>query len=88
MAVTIDTVRSELRAHYPTLHAYVNDHGQIEIAGAYPVLDVDDEVIDRFCVSITLPDNYPNELPIVREVGRRIPCVVERHVHACVFRRR
>ena len=79
-ALTINSIRSDLRSHYPTLHAYTSACGQTEIAGAFPVVGVDGEVVDRFNIVITIPSTYPAELPIVREVGRRIPRTADRHV--------
>lgn len=39
-------------------------------------------MLDRYQVSIELPPDYPESLPIVREVGGRIPWKPEFHVNA------
>ena len=83
------TIARELRAAFPTMHAFTAADGTIGIAGAFPVLGADGVELDRFHISIVLPCRFPNELPIVRELSGRIPRVEERHVEvdgtACVL---
>lgn len=58
------------------------------VAGTFPLVD-DLKVIDRFMIEVELPRMYPRGLPLVREVGGRIPRDAGRHVEgdgkACVF---
>ncbi len=69
---------AEVEAKYPLLHASIrNDVSRI--AGTLPIREGTAEV-DHFLVEINLPVGYPNELPIVREIGGRIPHALDRHV--------
>jgi hypothetical protein len=74
---------------YPNLHLAIREDGAAVIRGSFPI-DVDGEILDRFLVEITFPDNYDEDLPVVREVGGRVPHRRERHVNpddgtACLF---
>lgn len=75
-------IRDALRARYPTLHLFIEDDGAATVTGTFPVLGRDGRVPDRYSVSITLPANYPKDLPVVREVGGRIPWKPDSHVNA------
>lgn len=70
--------RDEVEREYAELHFTVRGE-QIWVSGSLPVRD-EQSVIDRFAIEITLLDDYPNSLPVVREVGGRIPHVLGRHV--------
>jgi hypothetical protein len=67
-----------LRRDYPTLHAF-KPATAVTVQGTYPVRDAG-VVIDRYSLALTLPDNYPHDLPEVREIGGRIPNSIDRHV--------
>jgi hypothetical protein len=79
--------RAETEAAYPELH-FSTYRDRIELSGTLPIV-YSDSVLDRFAVSITLLDNYPGSLPVVREVGGRIPRTLARHMlqsgEACVL---
>lgn len=83
-----EEIRAELRARYPNLHLHVVGDRAV-ISGTFPVRGPDDVEIDSYQVSIELPDDYPESLPIVRETGGRIPWQVDFHVEpngrACVI---
>lgn len=87
--IDLEETRAELRARYPTLHAFSNRAGLVEIAGAFVVRGTSGEELDRYEISIVLPPNFPQDLPLVREVGGRIPWQDDRHVEhdgkACVM---
>jgi len=78
----VKQTREDLRALYPTLHLFIEADGTAVVAGTFPVRDPTGRVLDRYQVSITLPEDYPRSLPIVREVGGRIPWKPEFHVNA------
>ena len=72
-------IRADLQRHYPTLRLETNG-GRVEIRGTFPILDTDGAVLDRWPVSIELPSDDPYALPIVREIGSRIPATLDNHV--------
>lgn len=85
----IEEIRRDLRAKHPTLHPFRNPQGLLEIAGAFVVRGADGSELDRFSIRIVVPRGFPDDLPIVREVGGRIPWIADRHVEstgqACVM---
>jgi len=85
----LEGLRRDLRITYPTLHAFRNTAGHVEIAGAYVVRGSSGEELDRYSISIVLLPEFPDKLPIVRETGGRIPWHEDRHVErdgrACVM---
>ncbi len=84
-----DQIRAELRACYPNLHLFIEADGSAAVRGTFPVVSPEGRVLDRYQVSIELPADYPRSLPVVREVGGRIPWKPEFHVNhdgvACVL---
>lgn len=72
---------AEVRAaltEYPDLRLMETPVG-VMIRGTFPVKH-DGAVIDRFQVEIWFPSDYPDQVPLVREIGGRIPHTVESHV--------
>lgn len=69
-----------LRQRYPTMHALVGD-GKVAVKGTYGVVHGASE-IDRYALSIALPENYPRSIPTVWETAERIPRIIDRHVFA------
>jgi hypothetical protein len=75
---------------FPNLHSFEFDD-RVEVRGTFPIRGVDGTDLDQFRVRIILPADYPEELPVVREVGGRIPWTEEYHVNpgtggvACVL---
>lgn len=65
----------------------IEEANEPHIVGSFPLVHCGD-VIDRFQIKISFPEGYPADPPIVREVGRRIPNVADRHNSdgvACLF---
>lgn len=85
----LEDLRRHLRNTYPTLHAFRNTAGHVEIAGAFVVRGASGEELDRYSISMVLLPEFPAKLPIVRETGGRIPWHEDRHVErdgrACVM---
>lgn len=75
----LETTKAEVAAHYPDLRAVI-EHGTVCIRGSFPVCD-GVGVLDRFLIEITFPFDYPESIPILREVGGRIPWHEDRHVN-------
>jgi len=82
-------ISADLRVAHPNLHLFIHTDGMAEVRGTYAILSPQGKLLDRFRVSIELPHDYPRALPIVREVGRRIPWRQDFHVEpdgkACVL---
>jgi hypothetical protein len=85
----VQAIRTDLRTRYPSLHLFIEPDGTATVQGTFPVRSPEGRVLDRYQVSIELPPDYPESLPIVREVGGRIPWKPEFHVNpegvACVL---
>lgn len=80
-------MQAETRSAYPHLHFCVR--GQVVyVTGSFPIRQ-DSVEIDRFLVEIQLPFDFPRGIPRVREIGRRIPRIADRHMYsdgtACLF---
>ncbi|MBP8300384.1 MAG: hypothetical protein KA020_08485 [Planctomycetes bacterium] len=84
----VEQIRAILRAGYPNLHLHMRQDGA-EIRGGFPVRGVDGAELDHYQISIDLPWDFPASLPVVREIGGRIPWHEDFHVgrdgRACVL---
>ncbi len=76
--VLYKNMKDRIGAAYPTLHFFERD-GQVFLKGTYSVL-YESQVLDRYKIEIELQKDYPRSLPIVWEIGGRIPRVPDRHV--------
>ena len=85
----IEAIQSDLRQRQPNLHLHIHGNGRSEIRGTFVVWSDDRKELDRYQVEIRLLGRYPKKLPIVKEVGGRIPRNPDRHVNrdgsACVL---
>jgi hypothetical protein len=82
----LESMKMEVRAKYPNLHFYPHDDC-VEVRGTFPIIE-DGEELDRYSVKITLPRRYPDEIPVVREIGGRIAHHADNHMShgvACLF---
>ncbi len=83
----LEKVRAEIQAAYPALNFYP-EGDRVLVRGTFPVLH-DGEVLDRYSVEIEMLADYPESIPIVREVGGRIPRTADCHMNAkgeaCLF---
>ena len=85
----VKEIKDDLARHYPSLRLAI-ENGGAEVRGTFPIYDNDGMALDRWKVSIFLPNGYPGDLPIVRETGNRIPHDLDNHVlpidgSACVM---
>lgn len=78
----VEEIRTDLRARYPSLHLFIEPDGSAVVRGTFPVLSPEGRVLDRYQIFIELLADYPSSLPVVREVGGRIPWKAEFHVNA------
>ena len=82
-----EQMKSEVNSIYPNLHFYPQGDA-IFIRGSFPIIH-EGWVPDRYSVEIRLLPDYPNSIPIVKEVGGRIPWTADRHMlrdgKACLF---
>lgn len=83
----LEKIKKEVNSVYPNLHFYLRND-LVFIRGSFPVL-YDGKVLDRYVVEIELLRDYPKSVPVVREVGGRIPRTVDYHMdekgEACLF---
>lgn len=84
----LGAIRSLLAERYPTLHLRVAARWVV-IRGSFPVEHGGRE-LDRYLIEILFPDDYPERVPAVFEIGGRIPRHVDYHVFpdsgaACLF---
>lgn len=86
--VRLEKMRAELQAVYPNLHFYPQGD-RVLVRGTLPILHEGEE-LDRYAVEIVLLADYPNVLPLVFEVGGRVPRDADHHINretgeACLF---
>lgn len=72
-------MEAEVPKQYPDLRV-VNECGAVSIRGSFPVMDGRD-VLDRFQIEISLPPDFPDSTPVLREIGGKIPWHEDRHVN-------
>ncbi|HME69736.1 MAG TPA: hypothetical protein VKM54_07690 [Myxococcota bacterium] len=77
----VEAIRDDLGRHCPSLHLYIEKE-KAEARGTFPVRGPEGEVADEYLVTIEVPSRYSEDLPVVREVGGRIPWTADRHVNA------
>lgn len=72
---------------YPLLQV-VDDGDRLSLKGGLPIREEGKELA-LYQVEIVFPDSYPEEIPVVREIGGKIPKISDRHVDsdgsACLF---
>ena len=71
-------IRAYLASKHPDLDLRVED-GRVSIHGSFVIAD-DEGIVDRFQIVIRLPEDFPDGLPTLEEVGGRIPRGQPRHV--------
>jgi len=85
----VQRLQDDLAESYSSLHVFVTERGIVQVRGVFPVRGEDGKILDRFQVSIELTKAYPQDLPIVRETGGRIPWIEDHHINpdgsACVM---
>jgi hypothetical protein len=73
------TVKKDIETEYPDLRVFI-DREVVFARGSFPVKDGND-VLDRFLIEIEFPSDFPDSVPVLREIGGRIPWNADRHVN-------
>ncbi|MBD3337581.1 MAG: hypothetical protein GF353_00640 [Candidatus Lokiarchaeota archaeon] len=85
-----ETLKKQLMTDYPSLHV-VEDHSLTIIRGSLFIYDsTRTRELDRYSIEIIIPKDYTRQLPLVREIGGRLPKILDRHFIpptdiACLF---
>lgn len=85
----LEDLRNELKDRYPSLHVFI-ENGTVIVRGNFPICDIGGtKLIDEFKIEMMVPNTFPEDIPIVREIGGRLPKIVDRHFYmngkACLF---
>jgi hypothetical protein len=78
-AALFAALKRDIENAYPDIRVVV-EHGTIIAAGSFPIAD-GDGILDRFLIELQFPDDYPDSVPILREIGGRIPWHEDRHTN-------
>lgn len=91
--INVDRTRApelseQLAKRFPDLGIDSRTDG-LWLRGSFPVWS-DTEILDRFLIEVCFPPEFPTKLPMLREVGGRIPWTLDRHIYpssgvACLF---
>ena len=84
----LEQMEEAVRKEYPTLYFYPYEDG-VFVRGDFLIID-EGKVLDQFSIEIELPRYDPNELPVLREIGGRIPRNEDNHINipsgdVCLF---
>lgn len=82
-------VQETIKNCYPGLHIS-EEYGLIFIRGCLLVkIPGIEKEIDNFLIEIIFPPDYPKRVPVVKEIGGRLPKIANRHFNtnetACLF---
>jgi hypothetical protein len=74
----LEEVCRAIAADQPDLRVSIVD-GAVQVRGSYAVRD-SGVVLDHYQVAIRFPRDYPKTVPVVEEIGGRIPRITDRHI--------
>lgn len=74
-----EAIKCEIEDGFSDLRLVV-ERGTVFVRGSFPIR-YDAEELDRFRIEIEFPDDFPKSVPILREIGGRIPWHADRHVN-------
>lgn len=84
----LTNLQNDLKIKYPSLHLFLENNIYF-IRGNFPIVDAAQRTIDEFTIEVKIPDNFPKEVPRVREIGNKLPKIADRHFYpsgnACLF---
>lgn len=76
-------------AAYPTLHLTIENETVYIRGSLFLTETATKQEIDRYSIEIEIPVDYPKSIPKVREIGDKIPKIIDRHINidgtACLF---
>ena len=78
-SVRLAALQREIEGKYSDIRV-VEENGEIFARGSFPITD-DDGVVDRFLIELLVPNDYPDSVPILREIDGRIPWHEDRHTN-------
>lgn len=70
--------RKDIEDNYPTLLVRIEDK-LVHIKGTLRIKDDKNIILRSYMIDITVPHNFPKEIPEVREIGNEIPRISDRH---------
>lgn len=71
-----ETEKYLISKYYPTLE-YIQCGDNIKLVGELYIKEID----DSYSIEVSFLDDYPNSLPLVKEIGGDIPCCDWRHIN-------
>ncbi|MEX0909685.1 MAG: hypothetical protein WDZ75_00145 [Candidatus Paceibacterota bacterium] len=75
----LETIRKDIGSHYPDLRL-IEQTNRILVKGSFHV-EHEGRVLTRYQVRIEFPDDYPEQLPSVYEIGGKIPKTADFHIY-------
>jgi hypothetical protein len=83
-----EQIKRDVQSEYQNLNFY-EERGIIFIRGSFPIL-YKGKILERYLIEIEFKPDYPESLPIVREIGGQIPRTLDFHINptsgdACLF---
>jgi hypothetical protein len=70
--------KQETEKNFPELRLVV-ENDTVFLRGSFKI-EEDGETLDRYLIEVQFPDDYPDAIPIVCEIGGRIPRTADRHI--------
>lgn len=75
----LELITEAIDKYYPTLTTLsIDDH--VYIKGTLRIKDDKNKELGSFLIDIIVPNNFPKDMPIVKETGGKIPQIPERHI--------
>jgi len=71
-------IQRDIGNNYPNLLVLV-EGGSIHIRGTLRLKDKKGVILDSYLIDVTIPDNFPQKIPELREIGNKIPHIQDRH---------
>lgn len=70
----IFTEINDIKQYFKKLH-YENIHKGIRLTGILSINHIynDEHIVDEYNIEIVISQNYPNDFPKIREIGKKIP---------------
>ena len=71
--------KNRVKENYPDLK-FFEKSGTVYLIGKINITN-NNQLLDTYKIEIEFPDNYPKKIPIMREVGGRIPRTRDHHIN-------